>query len=119
MLGCLAGFSDKPGSHRLSKDLDECISVSPCPCVDTSSFTFLLHTRLHTWLPVSTQLSAVLVSVMVFQERMQRSALPPPLASKPRSCGLQAMALTATEQGLTLVQLSAQRERFLWDRGRI
>ena len=68
------------------------------PCVDTSSFTLLLHTRLHTWLPVCTQLSAVLV--VVFQTRMQRSAVPPPLASKPRWCGLQAMALTAAECSL-------------------
>jgi hypothetical protein len=43
------------------------------------------------------QLTAVLVVVVVFQKRMQRSAAPPPLASKPRWCGLQAMAFTAAE----------------------
>ena len=31
----------------------------------------------------------------VFQKRMQRSAVPPPLASSPCWCGLQAIALTA------------------------
>ena len=51
------------------------------PCVETSSFTFLLHTRLHTCEPVSMQLSGVFV--VVFQNRMQRSAVPPPLANRP------------------------------------
>ena len=51
------------------------------PCVDTISFTFLLQTRLHTCEPVSTHPRGVLVTV--FQKRMHRSAVPPPLASKP------------------------------------
>ena len=63
------------------------------PCVLTSSLTFLLHTRLHTWLPVSTHESAV--SVVVFQKRMHRSAVPPPDASSPCWCGDHAMAFTA------------------------
>ena len=51
------------------------------PWVETISLTFLLHTRLHTCEPVSTQLSAV--SVVVFQKRIHRSAVPPPLANRP------------------------------------
>lgn len=48
---------------------------------------------MRTWLPVSTQLSIALV--LVFQKRMQRSAVPPPLASRPCWWGDQAIALTA------------------------
>ena len=46
-----------------------------------------------TWLPVSTHESAL--AVCVDQNRMHRSAVPPPLASRPFWWGLQAMALTA------------------------
>jgi hypothetical protein len=45
--------------------------------------------------PVSMVLSFVVVAV--FQNRMHRSAVPPPDASKPCWCGDQAMALTAAE----------------------
>lgn len=46
-----------------------------------------------TWLPVSMHCSGC--PVVVFQKRMQRSAVPPPEASRPCWCGDQAMALTA------------------------
>jgi len=63
------------------------------PWVLTSSFTFFDHTRLQTWLPVSTQLKCVFV--VVFQNRMHLSAVPPPDASRPWRWGDQAIALTA------------------------
>ena len=46
-----------------------------------------------TWLPVSTQLKGV--EVKVFQKRMHRSAVPPPLARRPCWYGDQAIAFTA------------------------
>ena len=46
-----------------------------------------------TWLPVSMHCSAW--PVVVFQKRMQRSAVPPPLTSRPCWWGDQAMAFTA------------------------
>ena len=51
------------------------------PCVETTSFMFLLHIRLQTCDPVSIQLRGVPESV--FQNRMQRSAVPPPEANRP------------------------------------
>lgn len=45
------------------------------------------------WLPVSTHCSVA--PVAVFQNRMHRSAVPPPLASRPCWCGDHAMAFTA------------------------
>lgn len=51
------------------------------PCVLTISLQFCDHARLQTWLPVSTQLSAE--PLRVFQKRMHRSAVPPPLANNP------------------------------------
>jgi hypothetical protein len=54
------------------------------------------------WLPVSTQVSMALV--LVFQKRMQRSAVPPPLASRPCWWGDQAIALTAAVCSVKSVQ---------------
>ncbi len=47
----------------------------------TISLMVLDHMRLHTWEPVSTDSSGV--AVVVFQNRMQRSAVPPPDANRP------------------------------------
>src|SRR5207237_8461639 len=63
------------------------------PCVLTISSEFLLHARLHTWLPVSTSL--IIAPVLVFQNLMLRSAVPPPEARRWCWCGDQATALTA------------------------
>ena len=49
------------------------------PCEDTTSFTLLDHMMLHTCEPVSTLCSAV--PVVVFQNRIVRSAVPPPDAT--------------------------------------
>lgn len=86
---------------------------------------FFDHARLHTWLPVSRLLmrfagavggmgmlpvaeadaatdaaareeaEGPLEEISVFQNFIVRSAVPPPLASRPRWCGLHAIALTA------------------------
>lgn len=63
------------------------------PCVDTTSLTFFDHIRLHTCDPVSTLASTELV--VVLQNRIVRSAVPPPEHSNPLACGDQAIALTA------------------------
>jgi hypothetical protein len=63
------------------------------PWVLTISFTFLENIRLHTWDPVSMQLTGY--SVWVFQKRMHLSAVPPPDASNPFWWGLQPIAFTA------------------------
>lgn len=46
-----------------------------------------------TWLPVSTEL--IILPLAVFQNRMHRSAVPPPDARSPCWCGDHAMAFTA------------------------
>lgn len=69
------------------------ISFWEYPWVLTNSFVVVENRRLHTWDPVSMQ--SVSVFVRVFQNRMVLSADPPPEASKPWRCGLQARALTA------------------------
>ena len=51
------------------------------------------HIENTTWLPVSTQIKCVFV--VVFQNRMHLSAVPPPDASRPWRWGDQAIALTA------------------------
>lgn len=56
----------------------------------TNSEACLDHARLHTCEPVSTHCMGCPVSV--FQKRMQRSAVPPPLASSPWWWGDHAMA---------------------------
>ena len=63
------------------------------PCVLTSSFTFFENSKLHTCEPVSVQATCSIVSV--FQNRMHRSAVPPPLARSPCWCGDHAIAFTA------------------------
>lgn len=63
------------------------------PWVLTSSFTFLLHARLQTWLPVSTWFSWF--PLAVFQNRMQRSAVPPPETRRLLWWGDHAIAFTA------------------------
>lgn len=63
------------------------------PCVDTSSDECFDHAKLHTCEPVSTH--CIGCPVNVFQKRMQRSAVPPPLANSPWWCGDQAIAFTA------------------------
>lgn len=63
------------------------------PCVDTNSDECFDHARLHTCEPVSTHCIGCPVSV--FQNRMQRSAVPPPLANSPWWCGDHAIAFTA------------------------
>ena len=50
-------------------------------CVDTNSFEFLAHAILQTWDPVSMHLIGV--PVKVFQNRILRSAVPPPDANNP------------------------------------
>lgn len=69
------------------------MALSEYPCVLTISFELLLNMRLQTWDPVSIELTSV--PILVFQNFMQRSAVPPPDASKPLWCGLHAIALTA------------------------
>lgn len=61
----------------------------------TSSLVCLDQARLQTCEPVSVHCSGWPVSV--FQKRMQRSAVPPPEASRPCWWGDQAMALTAAK----------------------
>ncbi len=56
------------------------IWFSEYPWVEISSGLFVLNTRLHTWLPVSTH--SCCYRVLVFQKRMVRSAVPPPEASR-------------------------------------
>ena len=58
----------------------------------SSSFVFE-KTRLQTYEPVLIVCSGFML--MVSQKRMHWSAVPPPVASKPRCSGLQLMALTA------------------------
>mmetsp|Transcript_11178 Transcript_11178/g.38072 ORF Transcript_11178/g.38072 Transcript_11178/m.38072 type:complete len:221 (+) Transcript_11178:472-1134(+) len=76
---------------------------------------FLDQLRLHTWEPVSTQLSAALVCV--FQNRMQRSAVPPPDASRPFWCGDHAIAFTAAvcslKRSTGLVECGCQTKSLL------
>lgn len=62
-------------------------------CALTSSLACLDQARLHTCEPVSMHCSGW--PVKVFQNRMQRSAVPPPDASSPCWCGDQAIAFTA------------------------
>lgn len=66
-----------------------------CLLVDTltSSLACLDQARLQTWDPVSMHCRGC--EVKVFQNRIQRSAVPPPEASRPCWWGDQAMALTA------------------------
>lgn len=59
----------------------------------TNSLACLDQARLQTWDPVSMHCSGC--EVKVFQNRIQRSAVPPPEASRPCWWGDQAMALTA------------------------
>lgn len=61
----------------------------------TSSLVCLDQARLQTWEPVSVHCRGWPVSV--FQKRMQRSAVPPPEASRPCWWGDQAMAFTAAK----------------------
>lgn len=61
----------------------------------TSSLVCLDQARLQTWDPVSVHCRGWPVSV--FQKRMQRSAVPPPEASRPCWWGDQAMAFTAAK----------------------
>lgn len=61
----------------------------------TSSLVCLDQARLQTWDPVSVHCRVWPVSV--FQKRMQRSAVPPPEASRPCWWGDQAMAFTAAK----------------------
>ena len=68
------------------------IWFSEKPCVETISFEFLDHARLHTWLPVS--ISLVCSPVRVSQNRMVRSCVPPPEASVLDWCGDHAIAKT-------------------------
>lgn len=63
----------RPGQARPS-------AASPVTVL-TSSLACLDQAKLHTWEPVSMHCSGWPVSV--FQKRMQRSAVPPPDASKP------------------------------------
>lgn len=62
-------------------------------CALTSSLACLDQARLHTCEPVSMHCRGW--PVRVFQNRMQRSAVPPPEASSPCWCGDQAIAFTA------------------------
>ena len=55
--------------------------------------TILLQAKLHTWDPVSIEL--IHEPFNVFQNLIHRSAVPPPLASRPCWWGDQAMAFTA------------------------
>lgn len=71
-----------------------CLFTSPhSHCALTSSLACLDQARLHTCEPVSMHCSGWPVSV--FQNRIQRSAVPPPDASSPCWCGDQAIAFTA------------------------
>eukprot|EP00968_Pinguiococcus_pyrenoidosus_P014641 scaffold1330_cov240-Pinguiococcus_pyrenoidosus.AAC.9 len=63
------------------------------PWDDRISFSCGFHWSAHTWLPVSMLFS--MAPVDACQNLMHRSAVPPPLASKFRSCGDQASAFTA------------------------
>lgn len=63
------------------------------PCVLTISLVFLLHARFDTILPVLKV--PTLAPVPVFQNRMHRSIVPPPLASRLDWCGDHAIAFTA------------------------
>ena len=66
---------------------------STATVIRTSSLECLDQARLQTCEPVSTHCSGR--PVIVFQNRIRRSAVPPPLASSPCWCGDQAIALTA------------------------
>jgi len=83
-----------------------CTGPAENPCVDTISLEFRAHIRLHTlyqlYSPNRKELTCEPVSysltrppVKLFQNRIFLSAVPPPLASRPLWCGLQAIALTA------------------------
>ena len=63
------------------------------PCDESSSRSCLFHCSAHTWLCVSTELS--IWPVLVFQNLMHRSAVPPPEASRLAWKGHQASAFTA------------------------
>ena len=59
----------------------------------TNSFVFLANNKLQTWEPVSIDYNSIPSNV--FQNLIVRSAVPPPLVSKPCWWGDQANALTA------------------------
>lgn len=81
-----------PCSHRL-RLLGQFLHPPHTHCALTSSLACLDQARLHTCEPVSMHCRGW--PVRVFQNRMQRSAVPPPEASSPCWCGDQAIAFTA------------------------
>lgn len=85
----------------------------------TSSLVCLDQARLQTWDPVSVHCRGW--PVRVFQKRMQRSAVPPPDASRPCWWGDQAIAFTAAKcsvycwTGTTLEWFHTSNCRTKWD----
>lgn len=89
-----------PGGRQWCKSVREKaldLSVSVGACL-TSSLACLDQARLQTCEPVSVLCNAC--PVRVFQKRRQRSAVPPPEASRPCWWGDQAMAFTAARWSL-------------------
>lgn len=85
------GIMKQPNRFTLTNTID--IKMQVKHFVLTSSLACLDQARLHTWEPVSIHCKGW--EVRVFQNRMHRSAVPPPDARRPCWWGDQAMAFTA------------------------